>query len=53
MALLGLIVLVLFVVAVLSCLPSAKYKCPECGYKTPYRQDAAGHQFLGTLHKML
>lgn len=52
MAVLGLIVLVLFVAAVVNCLPNKTYTCGECGYSTPDRQDAAGHQFLGTLHKM-
>ena len=48
----GLVVVVLFIVFVLSSLPSHKYRCPECGYTTPYRQDAAGHNHLHSLHKI-
>jgi hypothetical protein len=33
-------------------LPKHKYRCAECGWSTPYRQDAAGHQHLHSLHKM-
>lgn len=52
MAWIGLIVVVLFIALVLSCLPSHKYRCPECGYSTPWRQDAAGHNMLHSLHKI-
>jgi hypothetical protein len=49
----GLLILVGFIVLVLSFLPGKGYRCGECRYWTPDRQDAAGHQYLGTLHKML
>jgi len=52
-SIIGLVIVVLFVLVLLACLPSKYYECPECGYKTHDRQDAAGHQFLGTLHKMI
>jgi hypothetical protein len=52
-AIIGLAVVVVIIIALLNCLPSKGYKCPECGYWTPDRQDAAGHQYIGTLHKML
>lgn len=52
MAWIGLIVVVAFIAAVLSALPRNTYRCSECGWETPYRQDAAGHQKLMELHKM-
>jgi hypothetical protein len=52
MAIIGLVVVVLFIVLVLSALPRNTYKCQECGWETPYRQDAAGHQKLMEMHKM-
>jgi hypothetical protein len=51
MALIGLVVVGLFIWAVLSCLPSKGYTCKECSYWTPDRQDAAGHQHIHSLHK--
>ena len=53
MAYVALFFVVLFVVALLAALPSpGKYRCQECDYHTPDRQDAAGHQLIHSLHKM-
>lgn len=51
MAVIGLIVVVVIVWFFLKQLPKG-YSCKECGYWTPDRQDAAGHQHLHSLHKM-
>lgn len=48
----GLAALAIFVLAIIGLFQGRGYRCPECDYWTPDRQDAAGHQHLGTLHKM-
>jgi hypothetical protein len=52
MALIGLIVVVVFILAVLSCLPKQTYRCPECGWSTWNREEAAGHNGIHALHKI-
>jgi hypothetical protein len=52
MAILGFVVVVLAIWGALSCLPRHTYRCPECGWTTPDRQDAAGHNGMHALHKI-
>ena len=48
----GLAALAIFVLAVLGLFQGKGYRCSECSYWSPDRQDAAGHQLLHSMHKM-
>lgn len=52
MAILGLVVVGALIWAVLSCLPKQTYRCPECGWSTWNREEAAGHNGIHALHKI-
>jgi hypothetical protein len=53
MALIGLGVVGLFVVALLSGLPNKTYRCTKCGYETNDEVMAAGHTASENQHKMV
>lgn len=49
-ALLGLIVVVVFVAIALGSLPKG-YRCSECNYYAASREEAAGHQTIHAMHR--
>ena len=51
MAIVALIVITIFILCLMQCVNVKGYTCKECGWWTPDRQDAAGHQHLASLHK--
>lgn len=52
MAILGFIIIVLFVLVVLTSLPKP-YRCQKCGFETINEDEASGHVVNANTHKMI